>query len=244
MNSPELVVKRTNEFGVTFSQQTHMKTTLGSQSSPLSCAQENLTMKAEAMSMNSPMWKARKPLSMGGPMTRALVISLATVALMCSGSAMAQAATSQFAVVIPTASQGTLPTEYTCDGQGVSPSLTWSGAPKGTKGYAIVMDHVPPEGGHHWYLLDWGIPAKTRSLPAGASNVGYLGGNSVNRDLGYAPPCSKGPGTKTYTISVFALSGTPKLPKTSTSSVTREQLLSAISGMTLSKAVLDVTYSR
>jgi phosphatidylethanolamine-binding protein (PEBP) family uncharacterized protein len=49
---------------------------------------------------------------------------------------------------------------------------------------------------------------------------------------------------KTYTITVYALSGTPKLPKKSTSSVTRDQVISAISGMTISKAVLDVTYSR
>lgn len=161
-----------------------------------------------------------------------------------AGQSMAFAATSGFTVSIPSAPAGTLPVTYTCDGQSISPALKWSGAPKGTKGYAIVMDHVPPDGGHHWYFLDWDVPAKTRSLAAGATTVGYLGGNSVNREIGYAPPCSKGPGVKTYTITVYALSGTPKLPKKSTASVTRDQVLSAISGMTLSKAVLDVTYTR
>ena len=106
------------------------------------------------------------------------------------------------------------------------------------------MDHVPPDGGHHWYWLMWGIPAKTRALPATVSKIGYLGGNSVNPKIGYAPPCSQGPGTKTYTVTLYALSGTPNLPKKSSAAVTRDSLLAAISGITLSKAVLNVTHSR
>jgi len=141
-------------------------------------------------------------------------------------------------------SQGGLQAAYTCDGAGTSPPLTWTAAPKGTKGYALVMDHVPPEGGHHWYWLMWGIPAKTHALSANVTKIGFLGGNSVNQNIGYAPPCSKGPGTKTYTITVYALSGSPKLPKKSSASVTRDSLLAAISGITLEKAVLDVTYER
>lgn len=141
-------------------------------------------------------------------------------------------------------SQGALPAAYTCEGAGTSPPLTWTPARKGTKGYALVMDHVPPEGGYHWYWLMWGIPAKSLALSANVTKIGFLGGNSVNSSIGYAPPCSKGPGTKTYTITVYALSGTPKLPKKSSASVTRDSLLAAISGITLEKAVLDVTYER
>jgi len=175
---------------------------------------------------------------------RASLTAALAACVTVAGASTASAATTGFTVSIPSAAAGTLPVTYTCDGQSISPALKWSGAPKGTKGYAIVMDHVPPDGGHHWYFLDWDIPAKTRSLAAGATTVGYLGGNSVNREIGYAPPCSKGPGAKTYTITVYALSGTPNLPKTSTASVTRDQVLSAISGITLSKAVLDATYTR
>jgi hypothetical protein len=66
----------------------------------------------------------------------------------------------------------------------------------------------------------------------------------VNKDVGYAPPCSQGPGSMTYTIPVFALSGTPNLPRKSSAAVTRDSLLSAISNITISKAALDVTYTR
>lgn len=141
-------------------------------------------------------------------------------------------------------SRGALSAAYTCDGAGTSPPITWTASRKGTKGYAVVMDHVPPDGGHHWYWLMWGIPANTRALPTNVTKIGLLGGNSVNPNIGYAPPCSQGPGTKTYTITVYALSGTPKLPKKSSAAVTRDSLLAAISGITLEKAVLDVTYQR
>ncbi len=177
-------------------------------------------------------------------MRRVLATTVVAAAAVLACSFPAQAATSAFTVTIPAAAQGTLPAAFTCDGQGLSPAVRWSGAPKATKGFAIVMDHVAPEGGYHWYLLDWGIPAKTQFMKSGSTSTGYLGGNSVNQDIGYAPPCSQGPGTKAYTITVYALSGTPKLPKKSTSSVTRDQVISAISGITLSKAVLNVTYSR
>ena len=179
-----------------------------------------------------------------GVMNRRLIAGTLTLCLMALASPSARASPSDFTVTSTAAVGGVLATDATCDGAGISPALAWSHPPKGTKGYAIVMDHLPPEGGHHWYWLDWGIPAKTRNVAAGATNIGYLGGNSVNREIGYTPPCSKGPGEKTYTITVYALSRAPKLPKASTASVTRDALLAAISTITLSKAVLDVTYTR
>ena len=168
---------------------------------------------------------------------RPLLSLVAGTAIAITLSAPAGAADT-FALTSPAvSSNGGLPARYTCDGAGTSP-------PSGTKGYAVVMDHVPPDGGHHWYWLMWGIPAKTRALPATVSKTGYLGGNSVNQKIGYAPPCSQGPGTKTYTVTLYALSGTPNLPKKSSAAVTRDSLLAAISGITLSKAVLNVTYTR
>lgn len=172
------------------------------------------------------------------------MVGTATLCCLALASSPAQAASDSFTASSRSVTDGVLAVDSTCDGAGISPSLAWSHAPRGTKGYAIVMDHVPPEGGHHWYWLDWGIPASTHAIQAGATDVGYLGGNSVNPEVGYAPPCSKGAGEKTYTISVYALSRMPRLPKASTASVTRDSLLRAISKITLSKAVLNVTYSR
>jgi len=158
--------------------------------------------------------------------------------------APSQSPATDFTLTSPGVVDGALNVDSTCDGAGTSPAIAWSNPPLGTTNYAVVMDHVPPEGGTHWYWLEWGIPADIHSESAGDTNTGYLGGNSVTPEVGYTPPCSKGPGVKTYTITVYALSQTPTLPAQSSASVTRESLLTSISAITLSKATLDLTYSR
>jgi len=137
---------------------------------------------------------------------------------------------------------GAMPVAFTCDGQSQSPSLSWTSGPTGTVGYAIAMHHSPGPGDTHWYWVVYNIPATTTKVAAGASAPGTLGTNSVNSQLAYAPPCSKGPGLKTYTYTVYALSATPSF--TAGTKVSRDVLLAAISNITLASSSLDVTYDR
>jgi len=137
---------------------------------------------------------------------------------------------------------GKLPATFTCDGQSLSPPLAWQGAPEGTVGYALAMHHVPGPGDTHWYWVVYNIPPTTLSVEAGATDFGTFGTNSVNGQQVYAPPCSKGPGEKLYTITVYALSAAPNLPNPA--AVDRDTLLAAIADITLASASLDVTYER
>ena len=135
-----------------------------------------------------------------------------------------------------------MPVQFTCDGASQSPSLRWTSGPQGTRGYAIAMHHVPGPGDTHWYWVVHDIPASTRSVPAGGPVPGSVGTNSVNDELAYAPPCSKGPGVKVYTITVYALSASPGFAPGE--AVSRDRLLSGIAGITLASSTLDVTYAR
>jgi len=138
---------------------------------------------------------------------------------------------------------GELPREYTCDGSATTPPLAWSGAPAGTLGYAVVMHHVPGPGDTRWYWVLYGMDAAVDHLDAGAVPAAVvLGTNSVNGRNEYAPPCSKGPGVKVYTFTVYALSAQPTLGDPAT--VTRAALLDALDGLVLASATLDVTYDR
>jgi len=138
---------------------------------------------------------------------------------------------------------GTLPKDYTCDGTSSTLPLSWSGTPAGTQGFAVIMHTVPGPGSTHWYWEVYNIPVSVTALPRNVKNIGTLGNNSVNGQTAYAPPCSKGPGPKIYTYTVYALSATPTITATP-QAVSRDVLLAAVKDITLASATLNVTYSR
>ena len=103
------------------------------------------------------------------------------------------------------------------------------------------MHHVAPDT-THWYWTVYNIPATTTAIPANNSTIGTYGSNSVNPNLAYAPPCSQGPGLKTYIITLYALSAAPVFA--AGASVTRDSLLAAIADRTIASSALTVTYTR
>lgn len=136
---------------------------------------------------------------------------------------------------------GFLPKEFTCDGDSISPSITWENAPANVKSFAVVMQHIAGPGDLHWYWVVHHIPASIHAIAAGDKATGINGGNSTGPIAGYAPPCSKGPGPKRYSITVYALSDEPILTK---AVVNRAELLDAIKDITLDHARLNFVYAR
>jgi Raf kinase inhibitor-like YbhB/YbcL family protein len=53
---------------------------------------------------------------------------------------------------------GRIPEIYTCEGEDVPPPLVWSGAPAGTKSFALIVDDPDAPGGRfcHWAIFDIG----------------------------------------------------------------------------------------
>ena len=143
---------------------------------------------------------------------------------------------------------GLLPMRYTCDGAGISPPLQWSGVPENVESFAIVMDSIPGplrpgevEAAAHFYLLLYNIPKEIRAIEAGNKSVGTLGGNFLGRELGYTPPCSQGPGLKSYTLTIYALSGMLEL---SPDQATLSTLTNAMKNKIIASSKISVNYSR
>jgi phosphatidylethanolamine-binding protein (PEBP) family uncharacterized protein len=138
---------------------------------------------------------------------------------------------------------GVLPADYTCDGAAATPPLEWTGAPEGTQSFVLVMHHVAPDNEIKWYWILYDIPGGTASLVRNSADVGTLGSNSVNGRAEYAPPCSQGPGPKTYIYTLYALSSAVELT-VAPAEVTREVILQAIGDRTLATAEMQVVYTR
>jgi len=160
-----------------------------------------------------------------------------------------QVSTANFQLTSPAfVDGGKFPIEYTCDGSSISPALTWSGAPAGTKSFAITFDTLPgpprpveTDAGKHAMFTLFNIPAAATSIAAGNKSVGTYGQNFQGKNLGYTPPCSQGPGDKIYTFTIYALSSTFDLQPSAT---TEAALEAAVVGKVLAQKSLSVTYAR
>ncbi len=137
---------------------------------------------------------------------------------------------------------GALPMAFTGDGRGATLPLAWSGAPKGTQSFALIMDHLAPGNVMKSYWTMWDIPAGTMSLAENVKGVGKVGA-SFKGALGYEPPHSQGPGAKTYVLTVYALSSPPQITQPPRE-VNRDALLAAMKDKVLASASLSVTYTR
>ncbi len=134
---------------------------------------------------------------------------------------------------------GFLSVECTCDGKRESPAVAWKDAPAGTKSFAISLWHTAPDQEKSYWVV-YNIPATTESLTQKSPKAGTLGVNDRRR-AEYDPMCSKGPGVKTYHITVYALSSKLDLAPEKAS---RAEVLAAIKDITLAAGTLDFKYER
>jgi Raf kinase inhibitor-like YbhB/YbcL family protein len=100
-----------------------------------------------------------------------------------------------------------IPSIYTCDGNGISPPLQFTGAPPGTRELVLVMRDAEAPGGDfvHWAVA--GIPPHTADLPPGGVPGLVSPGINSFGSLGYRGPCPPvGAKAHHYVFSLSALS--------------------------------------
>lgn len=95
-----------------------------------------------------------------------------------------------------------IPREFTCQGKDISPALSWTNPPQGTKGFAFsVRDpDAPNKDWVHWLIH--GIPATATGFPKNSNQ-----GVQVMNDFGkadYGGPCPPS-GKHRYVFTLFAL---------------------------------------
>jgi Raf kinase inhibitor-like YbhB/YbcL family protein len=133
-----------------------------------------------------------------------------------------------------------------CVGENVSPALSWSNPPEGTKSFAILMfdiDGRPPGGVSHW--VAYGIPASVTGFAEGETSRPmdkYVGGKGTNGFSYYQGPCTPpATGMHHYT---FTLIATDLDPKALAPGLTRDELLAKLQGHTKGAAGLVGLFGR
>lgn len=111
--------------------------------------------------------------------------------------------------------QATKKQVYTsCGGKNISPQLSWSNAPEGTKSFAVTIhDKDAPTGSGWWHWLVFDIPADVAELKSNAGNIEFnlMPSKAIQSTTdfgtnGYSGPCPpQGNGIHQYMITVYAL---------------------------------------
>lgn len=94
-------------------------------------------------------------------------------------------------------------------GGNISPALSWSGAPPGTKSFALTMMDPKDDKQVFWHWIAFNIPAGVTALPPGASGrempQGAVEGVNDYGAPGYGGPCPPRGQVHRYIFNVWAL---------------------------------------
>jgi Raf kinase inhibitor-like YbhB/YbcL family protein len=140
---------------------------------------------------------------------------------------------------------GQIPAKYTQAGEQVSPALTWTNAPPNTQSFVLHMHDLEVARNRttddqvHW--LVWNIPASVTSLPEGVPQGADLKDGS--HQISASGPVYRGPGAPAtgpmhhYTFEIYALDTKLDVAAASDAFETRANVMKAMQGHVLGKAV-------
>ncbi len=153
-------------------------------------------------------------------MPRSVTATLIALTSLMLGTALAEDAAPVFRLSSPDLIPGTpirLPqvfNSFGCSGGNISPALSWSHAPDGTKSFALmVYDPDAPTGSGWWHWVVYNIPVRVNALvskagdpAAGLMPVGAVQGHTDFGATGYGGPCPPaGDKPHRYYFRLFAL---------------------------------------
>ena len=137
-----------------------------------------------------------------------------------------------------------IPARYTCNGEDISPQISWATPPAGTQSMAIIMDDLNSQPGLFTHWIVYNIPAESRELKEDIPTYSRLedgtlqGANDFNR-IGYDGPCPPS-GMHRYRFNVYALNTMLELE----AEATKELLTEAMEGHVLARGIITGTYGK
>ena len=132
---------------------------------------------------------------------------------------------------------GDIPRKFTCEGPDVSPALTWTEPPAGTKSFALIADDPDAPSGTFVHWVVYNLPATARRLSEAIPGNDEMsgGGRQGMNDFpmsGYGGPCPPPGKYHRYFFRLYALDTVLSLK----AGVTRQQVDGAMKGHVLAQA--------
>ena len=138
-----------------------------------------------------------------------------------------------------------IPAQHTCDGEDLSPPLSWTGIPVERRSLALICDDpdAPRKTWVHWVLYN--LPGESVELSAGIPGVpelpsGARQGRNDSGEIGYSGPCPPPGKPHRYYFRLYALDIMLTLPH----GVSKAELESAMENHILAQGTLMGTYQR
>lgn len=134
-----------------------------------------------------------------------------------------------------------IPKKFTCDGENISPPLTWADLPDGTRSLALILEDPDAPSGTFTHWVAYNIDPTQGGLPEAVSDrePGLMAGKNSAGNYGYTGPCPPG-GTHRYIFRLYALNNHLALP----AGEPRDVLERSIQAHGIGQAELMGTYGR
>ncbi len=137
-----------------------------------------------------------------------------------------------------------IPQHFSCRGENISPALSWSGAPKEAKSFALLLEDPDAPSGTFYHWVIYNIPASEHGL---AENIarrdplpnGARQGTNSAQQLGYMGPCPPAGKAHRYYFKLYALDTEINIP----GEATHERLVSALQGHILAEGEMIGTFA-
>ncbi len=187
-----------------------------------------------------------------------LTLALTTPLLAQQRGAAPAAAAPMTMTVAGFADGGTIPVKFTqaapgvATGEGLSPAITWANVPAGTQSFVLnmhdmeVVRNKTSDDQAHWVV--WNIPATSTGLPEGVPKGSQLPDGSYQ--ISATGTMYRGPGAPAngpphhYMFEIYALDTKLDVQPTSDAFETRANVMKAIQGHILGKAVYGGLFKR
>lgn len=141
-------------------------------------------------------------------MLKYLFSALTVASVLSAGEARAE----DFSVTSPDVTAGAAISaaqywnNFGCTGANERPALNWTGAPEGTKSFAVTLyDQDAPTGSGFWHWVIYDIPANMSGVDAASDPEGAVEGKTDLGAPGFFGPCPPIGRKHTYTYTVHAL---------------------------------------